>query len=99
MKLLFSAAAEADFESIGDYTAEFNPNRAVSFVRELRHQCFELRNFPRRSPVLVSAASTEIRRHVYRNYLIFYRVGDREVVILRVLHGATDYESKLFPEG
>jgi len=35
---------------------------------------------------------------VHENYLIFYRVADRRILILRVLHGAMDYERLLFPE-
>jgi len=34
---------------------------------------------------------------VHGNYLIFYVVGRTEVRILRVLHGARDFEPLLFP--
>lgn len=42
--------------------------------------------------------STGIRRRVHGSYLIFYRIGGDAVEILRILHGATEYERALFPE-
>jgi plasmid stabilization system protein ParE len=39
-----------------------------------------------------------IRRCVHGNYLIFYRVREESVDIVHILHGATDYESLLFPD-
>ena len=39
-----------------------------------------------------------IRRCVYGDYLIFYRVREDAVDIVHVLHGAMDYESMLFPD-
>jgi toxin ParE1/3/4 len=42
MIVYLSAEAESDLESIGDYIAQHNPERAVSFIRELRGQCEQL---------------------------------------------------------
>ena len=39
-----------------------------------------------------------LRRKVFGNYLIFYRVSDAAVEIIHILHGAMDYERILFPE-
>jgi plasmid stabilization system protein ParE len=47
MIVLVTAAAEADLESIGDWIAARNPERAVSFVRELRARCLKLADAPR----------------------------------------------------
>jgi plasmid stabilization system protein ParE len=46
----------------------------------------------------VSFDDESIRRCVYGNYLIFYRVREEAVDIVHILHGATDYESLLFPD-
>jgi toxin ParE1/3/4 len=40
-----------------------------------------------------------IRRRVHGNYLIFYRIAEAGVEVLRILHGAQDYERALFGEG
>jgi toxin ParE1/3/4 len=36
MQLVFSGGAEHDLEEIGDYIAQDNPSRAVTFIREMR---------------------------------------------------------------
>ena len=36
------------------------------------------------------------RRRVYRNYLIFFDIGSREIEILHVIHGARDYAQIVF---
>jgi len=41
---------------------------------------------------------TGIRRSLFGNYLIFYRVGDDRIEVIHILHGARDYEPLLFPE-
>ena len=43
--------------------------------------------------------SAGIRRQVYGNYLIFYRVNVSTVEVLHILHGARDYEQIIFPDG
>lgn len=39
MKLSISPMAEQDIEAIGDYIAQDNPLRAMSFMEELHQQC------------------------------------------------------------
>jgi len=91
MKLVFSTAAEADLEAIGDYIALENPLRAVSYIREIRGKCMELREMPEAFPPVPHHEATGIRRRVHGNYLIFYRIHEQAVEIIRVLHGSMDY--------
>ena len=42
----FSTLAEIDLETIGDYIAQDNPRRAVSFLAELRDQCSKIAKSP-----------------------------------------------------
>jgi toxin ParE1/3/4 len=93
-----SAAAEADLESIGNWIAEENPNRAVTFVRELRERCHGLVDMPRAFPLVPRFEHTGIRRRRYGSYLIFYRVDAAAIEIVRIIHGAREYETILFPE-
>jgi plasmid stabilization system protein ParE len=90
--------AAGDLERIGDYIARDNPARALSFVRELRECCERLEEKPERFPLAPRHESSGVRRRVYGNYLIFYRVGTATIDVLHVLHGAIDYEPVLFPE-
>jgi plasmid stabilization system protein ParE len=96
--IVFADAAEQDFEAIGDYIALQNPGRAVTFVLELRERCMSIAEMPKRFPLLQSNRSAGIRRCVHGSYLIFYRIESERIEILHVLHGATDYETLLFPD-
>ncbi|TPJ27394.1 type II toxin-antitoxin system RelE/ParE family toxin [Mesorhizobium sp. B2-7-2] len=99
MKLLvFTDQAEGDLEAIGDHIASDNPFRAMTFVRELRNACIELCTMPERCQLVPRHQSSGIRRRVYGNYLIFFRIHMDAVEVLHILHGATDYERILFPE-
>ena len=43
MALLFSPLAALDLASIGDYIAQDNPMRALTFVEEIKAQLFTLK--------------------------------------------------------
>jgi len=98
MKVLFAEPAESDLEAIGDWIAGNNPLRAASFVSELREACLQIGPRPHAYPIVEHRRNDGIRRRVYGNYLIFYRVTDSAVEIVHVLHGARDYASIIFPD-
>ena len=95
MTVVFSAAAEADLESIADFIASDNPSQAGLFVRQLRERCERLAYSPRRHAIVPRYAAEKIRRCVYRDYLIFYRISGSDIEVPHVLHGARDYEAIL----
>ena len=99
MIVVISSAAEADLEAIGDWIAQDNPLRAVSFILELRHACKTLADAPRGYALVPRYEHRGVRRKPHGNYLIFYRLGDDVVEVVHILHGARDYEPILFPEG
>ncbi|AMG56504.1 type II toxin-antitoxin system RelE/ParE family toxin [Pantoea vagans] len=89
MKLGISPLAEQDIEAIGDYIAQDNPVRAVSFMEELYQQCLLIAE----SPVIYKERpelGRSVRTCVYGRYLIVFRVLDTEVRIERLLHGSRD---------
>jgi toxin ParE1/3/4 len=96
MIVVITGAAEADLQSIGDWIAEDNPTRALTFVEELRRRCETLVDAPRGYALVPHLEHLGIRRKVYRDYLIFYRIIGTTIEVLHVLHGARDYESILF---
>ena len=98
MIVQLSAEAERDLESIGDRIAKDNPERAISFVTELRAACLGLSEFPERFPLVPRYEGSGVRHRVHGNLLIFYRVEAKQVVVLHVLHGAMDYAGLLFPQ-
>jgi len=92
-----SAEAEYDLETIGDYIARDNPERALSFLYELRSKCLGLADMPERFPLVPRYEATGVRRRVHGDYLIFFRVEAEKVVIIHILHGAQNYSTILFP--
>src|SRR5262245_18600129 len=97
-RLILTASAEADLESIGDHIARDSPRRAETFVDELREACVNLTEMPLRFPVVPQLAGLGIRRRVQGNYLILYRVTEQAVEILHVVHGAMEFERLFYPE-
>ncbi|PZQ96086.1 MAG: plasmid stabilization protein [Cereibacter sphaeroides] len=99
MIIEITAAAEADLESIGDYIARDNPQRAVSFVRELYQCSLEIVDMPEAWPVAPRYEHHGIRRRVHGRYLIFYSIGVDRITILHILNSAMDVDEILFPQG
>ncbi len=95
MIVRITAEAERDLERIGDYIAEDNPERALSFVRELRTACMGLAEFPNRFPTIARYTDRGLRSRVRGHYAIIYRVKGDVVTVLHVLHGARDFEQML----
>jgi plasmid stabilization system protein ParE len=98
MMLEFSSEAENDLEQIADYIAQDDPRRALSFVQELRSKCEALLVAPNSFAFVPRFKHHGIRRRVYGNYLILYRAESEKVVIIHILHGATDYGAILFDD-
>lgn len=98
MKVVFTRAAEGDLESIGDFIARDNPKRAGSFLRELRQAATDDGKFPEGFQLVARRESHGIRRRPFGAYLVFYSVMQNHITIVRILHGAQDYEAILFPE-
>ncbi len=98
MKVDFTPAARLDLIEIGDYLRQEAPRRASSFVKELVAKARNIGRTPYGFQLVERYAHRGVRRRPHRTYVIFYRVEDRQVSIIHILHGARDYESILFPE-
>ncbi len=95
MKVFITPAANNDIIHIGNWIAQENPRRAVSFMMELQVACHAIGDAPKGSAVVQRYVGHDIRRKPFRNYLIFYRIKNEAVEIIPVIHGARDY-SNLF---
>ncbi len=67
MKVEFSRKADQDLEAIGDWIAQENPDRAYSFVRELRVDSLSLSDFPERFAIYKASDIGDIRRKPHGN--------------------------------
>jgi toxin ParE1/3/4 len=98
VKVRFSDAALGDLRRIGDYIAQDSPLRAIDFVRALRERATQIAGNPLAFPLVPRHERRGFRRRVFRGYLIFYRVEADAISIVRILHGAQDYEAVLFAD-
>lgn len=93
IQLVFTTQSKNDLKDIGFYIAQDNPNRAISYVRDLRVQCRKITDAPqayRSRPEL----GKSIRSCVHGNYTIFFHEEPGLVRIIRVLHGAMDIDAR-----
>jgi len=90
--------AEADLRAIGDYIAQDNPDRAVSFVEEIVDRCLKIGHNPSAFALVPRYAHLGIRKRSFGNYLIFYRASDEAVEVLHILHAARDFDAVLLPD-
>jgi plasmid stabilization system protein ParE len=98
VKIVFSERAVATLERIGDYIAEENPERALSFVQELRAKALGLAEFPKAFPLVPGHEHRAVRRRVHGAYLILYAVEPEQVQIIAFAHSAQDYGRLLLPD-
>jgi addiction module RelE/StbE family toxin len=98
VKVRFSDAALGDLRRIGDYIAQDSPLRARDFVLALRERAMQLADNPLAFPLIPRHEHRGFRRRVFRGYLIFYRVEADAISVIRILHGAQDYEAVLFAD-
>jgi toxin ParE1/3/4 len=88
-----SPLAEQDMEAIGDFIAQDNPHRALTFIAELRNQCTKVAASPK-AFCLRPELGNDIRSCAYGNYVIFFQESTVELCIVRVLHGAMDIDNR-----
>ena len=82
--------AQKDLEHIFDYIAADSVNNAVNFLLELEKKVYSLDTFPERQPLIPENEffGTEYRHLIHKKYRIIYRIKERSVYILRIIHGA-----------
>ena len=84
--------ARSDLKNIWTYLAEFNPDAADKFLRELAKKFQLLAENPK-----LGHAHDEfilkLRSFPYKKYVIFYFPTETGVEIYRILHGARDIEN------
>lgn len=97
-EIYWTRQSREDLRAIRAFIARDAPRTASAYVRRLRQSVGRLREFPYSGQVVPELQREEIREVIQGNYRIIYRVGDRQVDILTVYHGArlldeSDFES------
>lgn len=95
MRLRWTRLAEADLESIAHYIGQDSPAAAVRVVLELIEQAETL--LPRHPAIGRAGRVLGTRELVIGQlpYIIAYRVRDKDVEILRVLHTSRAWPEQL----
>ena len=96
MRVTVSPLAERDLEAIGDYIAEDNPLRALTFIEEMRAQCEKIARTPQAYRARPEFAEG-LRSCTHGNYVIFFTATKTHLTVVRVLHGAMDIPAH-FPD-
>ena len=93
---IISTEAIRDMEQILDYLANTNINAGEKFLEEFSKKCRYLTEFP-----LMGRSYREIRPYLrglpMKNYIIFYRLSEQGLEIMRVVKGERDLDA-LFSE-
>ncbi len=98
--IILQPAAQRDLDEIADYLSKRSLRAAIRFSHEVSHSFQQLAEMPELGglyesahPALEGARVWRVRK--FKKYLMFYRVVQQDVQMLRVLHGARDIESLL----
>ncbi len=99
-KLHFSKEAQNDLMEIKAYIEEElqNPSAALSTVSKILKSLYILQDYSKAGAPLSSVTDieSEYRFIVSGNYISFYRVGDENIYIDRILYARRDYMRILF---
>jgi toxin ParE1/3/4 len=89
--------AEADLAAIVTYIAADNPSAAEKFADAVEARLQPLEKHPRigKLPADPELAQLGYRYLIVENYLVFYVVEGKTVMVHRIIHGARDYKELL----
>jgi addiction module RelE/StbE family toxin len=89
-KVNLTQLAQKDLEQIYYYIADDSIQNARNFILELEKKIDSLNTIPERHPLISENKyfGTEYRHLIHKKYRIVYRISDKTVFILRVIHGA-----------
>ena len=93
MAVKWLKVALENMATIADYIAQDKPDRATSFVREIREKTLVLANFPSVGRAGRVAGTRELIAH--KNFLVIYRIKGKNVEIVRVRHVAQKHATKI----
>jgi plasmid stabilization system protein ParE len=92
-----TSTAERDIQRNHDYIARDKPRAAADWVREIRRQIRSLALMPMRCEIIPEAEDLgiEYRHIIFGQYRTIFRIVEKRVIILRVIHGARLFDLSL----
>ena len=98
MKYCISRKADTDIERICDYLGADNPDAADRLDQEIHRAIQLIAKFPGMGH---SRPDVKDKRYLFKavgNCVIAYRLEKKELVVVRVVHGARDFRSLFRPK-
>ena len=87
-KVEWTDPAWDDLAAIAEYIARDSEYYAAAFVQEMKEAAGSLAEFAERGQVVPEFGDPSIRELLVKSYRLVYRVSERRVVILTLIHGA-----------
>ncbi|MCP4629633.1 MAG: type II toxin-antitoxin system RelE/ParE family toxin [bacterium] len=89
-KVNLTQLAQKDLERIYYYIATDSFKNARNFIIELEKKIDSLNTIPKRHPLISENEyfGTDYRHLIHKKYRTVYRISEKAVFILRVIHGA-----------
>ena len=87
-KVEWTDPAWDDLAGIADYIARDSEYYAATFVQEIKEAAASLAEFAERGQVVPEFGDPSIRELLVKSYRLVYRISEKRVVILTLIHGA-----------
>lgn len=83
-------SAEEDLEQIWSFITADNPAAADRFILDLERKVSTLEHFPKRCPLIPEneLLKSQYRHLILDRYRIVFRISEKQVFVLRILHGS-----------
>lgn len=94
-RIFYTVQAEQDLQQIVEFIAHDNLAAAVRWLDEIEALFQLLATQPALGELMETRRFGEVRRHTAGNYVVYYRLADNGLQILRVLHAARNQEPLL----
>ena len=95
LRLIIAPAARDDLTETIRYIAADDPIAASNTLRRLEHALRLLTDRPYLGPPVVRPVRVGLRKHTVAPCVLFYRVTDTELQLVRLLHSSRDIDEIL----
>jgi len=90
MKFEWTRPALLDLESIRDYISRDSEFYAARFIEKIIEAVESLEKFPNMGRSVPETEDKNIRELLLYHYRIIYRIEDKRILILTIIHGSRD---------
>lgn len=87
-KVEWTDPAWDDLAGIAGYIARDSEYYAAAFVQEIKEAAASLAGFAERGQIVPEFGDPSIRELLVKSYRLVYRISEKRVVILTLIHGA-----------